>query len=103
MNINLEIIETNSFKTFFDGLIKKKNFAIYWNKVYEPNYLKFDEYLINSLKNKNIKQEKKTLYLKTFFLSKIIINGRIDKNTKGYVIDLIVVEKPKNNPAIAIL
>ena len=58
VNINLEIIETNSFKTFFDGLIKKKNFAIYWNKVYEPNYLKFDEYLLNSLKNKNIKHKR---------------------------------------------
>ena len=54
LNINLEIIETNSFKIFFDKLLKKKDFKIYWNKVYEPDYLKFDEYLTNSLKNKNI-------------------------------------------------
>ena len=30
LNINLEIIETNSFKIFFDKLIKRKDFAIYW-------------------------------------------------------------------------
>ena len=54
LNITLEIIETSSFKIFFDTLIKKKDFAIYWNKVYEPDYLKFDEYLLNIFKNKNI-------------------------------------------------
>ncbi len=54
LNITLEIVETNSFKIFFDALIKKKDFAIYWNKVYEPDYLKFDEYLLNIFKNKNI-------------------------------------------------
>ena len=54
LNINLEIIETESFKIFFDKLLKKKDFSIYWNKVYEPDYLKFDEYLSINLKNKNI-------------------------------------------------
>ena len=54
LNISLEIIETNSFKIFFDKLVKKKDFTIYWNKVYEPDYLKFDEYLLSSFKNKNI-------------------------------------------------
>ncbi len=58
LNINLEIVETNSFKIFFDKLIKKEDFAIYWNKVYEPEYLKFDNYLINSLKNKNISHKR---------------------------------------------
>ena len=58
LNINLEIIETNSFKIFFDKLIKRKDFAIYWNKVYEPEYLKFDNYLLNSLKDKNIKHKR---------------------------------------------
>ena len=53
-NINLEIVETNSFRTFFDRLIKKKDFSIYWNKVYEPDYLKFDEYLFSALKDKKI-------------------------------------------------
>ena len=43
LNINLEIIETESFKIFFDKLLKKKDFSIYWNKFYEPDYLKFDE------------------------------------------------------------
>jgi deoxyribodipyrimidine photo-lyase len=54
LNITLEIVETNSFKIFFDKLIKKNDFTIYWNKVYEPDYLKFDKYLLNTLKNKNI-------------------------------------------------
>ena len=53
-NISLEIVETNSFQTFFNNLIKKKDFKIYWNKVYEPDYLKFDEYLLRELKSKNI-------------------------------------------------
>ncbi len=54
LNINLEIIETESFKVFFENLLKKKDFSIYWNKVYEPDYLKFDEYLQNNLNTKNI-------------------------------------------------
>ena len=58
LNINLEIIETDSFKFFFDKLVKKKDFKIYWNKVYEPDYLKFDEYLSKILKNRGIYFEK---------------------------------------------
>ena len=54
LNINLQIIETDSFKIFFEKLSKKKDFKIYWNKVYEPNYLRFDEYLSKILKDKNI-------------------------------------------------
>ena len=54
LNINLEIIKTDTFKAFFDKLLKKKDMSVYWNKVYEPDYLKFDEYLIKNLKNKNI-------------------------------------------------
>ena len=53
-NINLQIIKTESYKTFFDKLFKVKNTSIYWNKVYEPNYLKFDEYLLKNLKDKGI-------------------------------------------------
>ena len=53
-NINLEIIETDSFKIFFDNLLKKKDFIIYWNKIYEPNYLRFDDYLIKNLKHQGI-------------------------------------------------
>ena len=54
LNINLELIKTDSFKVFFDKLLTKKNISIYWNKVYEPDYLKFDEYLLKNLKIKNI-------------------------------------------------
>ena len=54
LNIALEVVEVNSFKIFFDKLIKKKDFKIYWNKVYEPDYLKFDEYLSFNLKKNDI-------------------------------------------------
>ena len=32
LNINLEIIETDSFKFFFDELLIKRNISIYWNE-----------------------------------------------------------------------
>ncbi len=53
-NINLQIIQVDSFKNFFDKLIKKQDFSIYWNKVYEPDYIKFDEYLSKCFKSKKI-------------------------------------------------
>jgi deoxyribodipyrimidine photo-lyase len=53
-NINLEIIKTDSFKFFFDKLLKKKNISIYWNKVYEPDFLKFDQHLSKNFKLNNI-------------------------------------------------
>ena len=54
ININLEIIQTESFSHFFDKLLKKNNFSLYWNKVYEPDYLKFDNHLAKNLINKKI-------------------------------------------------
>ena len=56
-NINLEIIGTDSYKSFFDKLFQKDNYSIYWNKLYEPDYLKFDDYLIKNLTSSNIKFE----------------------------------------------
>ena len=53
-NINLEVVEANSYKEVFEKIFKKKNFSIYWNKVYEPNYLSFDQKISNLLKLKNI-------------------------------------------------
>ena len=50
-NISLEIIKVESYKTFFDKLISKKDFSIYWNKTYEPNYLSFDNYLSKKFKH----------------------------------------------------
>ena len=44
-NINLEIIKIETYKSFFENLFKKKNFSIYWNKTYEPNFIKFDKFL----------------------------------------------------------
>jgi len=53
-NISLEILKTDSFQSFFNKLVKKKDISIYWNKVYEPDYLKFDEYLLKNLTKMNI-------------------------------------------------
>ena len=55
LNINLEIIETDSYRSFFDKLFKKKDITFYWNKIYEPNYLKFDNYLLKNFESNNIK------------------------------------------------
>jgi deoxyribodipyrimidine photo-lyase len=53
-NINLEIIEANSYREFFEKIISKKNFSIYWNKVYEPDFLLFDKKISNLMKLNNI-------------------------------------------------
>ena len=53
-NINLEVIEANSYKEIFKKIIIKKNFSIYWNKVYEPDFLLFDKKSSNILETKNI-------------------------------------------------
>ncbi len=54
-NINLEIIKTDTYKSFFEKLFKKKDFSIYWNKTYEPKYLKFDKFLEKNFKINEIK------------------------------------------------
>jgi deoxyribodipyrimidine photo-lyase len=53
-NISLEIVETNSYKEIFENIGNKKKFSIYWNKVYEPDFLLFDKKLSNLLSSKNI-------------------------------------------------
>ena len=72
-NINLEIVKTDSFKIFFDKLLAKKNISIYWNKVYEPDYLKFDEYLIKNLTKNDI----------TYKISKGNVLNEIDEIKKS--------------------
>ena len=55
-NIGIEIFEVNSYKNFFiKKLFNKKNFSIYWNRIYEPDYLKFDDYLSKEFREKKIK------------------------------------------------
>jgi deoxyribodipyrimidine photo-lyase len=54
LNITLEIIEAESYKEVFKTILTKNNFSIYWNKVYEPQFLSFDQKVSNSLKIKNI-------------------------------------------------
>ena len=53
-NINLQIIYSKNYRNFFDDLLKRQDFSIYWNKIYEPDYLLFDKYLSNKLKQKKI-------------------------------------------------
>ena len=53
-NINLQVVKSKTYNDFFEKLLKKKNFSIYWNKIYEPDYLKFDKNLSNKLKQKKI-------------------------------------------------
>ena len=53
-NINLEIVEADSYKEIFEKIIIKKNFSIYWNKVYEPDYLLFDKKSSNLLESRKI-------------------------------------------------
>ena len=54
-NISLEIIKTDTYKNFFEKLFNKKNFSIYWNKTYEPDYINFDKYLSKNFKKNNIR------------------------------------------------
>ena len=53
-NIKLEVVEANSYKEIFEKIVSKKNFSIYWNKVYEPDFLLFDKKSSSMLKSKNI-------------------------------------------------
>jgi|TARA_B100001093_G_scaffold430284_2_gene425925 deoxyribodipyrimidine photo-lyase len=53
-NITLEVIESESYKEVFEKILKKENFSIYWNKIYEPQFLLFDKKISNYLKLKNI-------------------------------------------------
>jgi len=75
LNINLEIIKTDSYKYFFEKLFTKKNYSIYWNKTYEPKYLKFDEFLTKKFETNKI----------DFHISKGNILNEIDevKKTDG--------------------
>ena len=54
INISLEVLEAKSYKEAFENITKKKNFSIYWNKVYEPKFLSFDQKISNDLNLKNI-------------------------------------------------
>ena len=54
LNINLQILQIEILQNFFDKLVMNKDFSIYWNKVYEPDYLKFDNYLKKNLNDKKI-------------------------------------------------
>ena len=56
-NINLEIIDCDSYKAGFKTILKQKNFAIYWNKIYEPNYLNFDQKISKTLVTNNIEHK----------------------------------------------
>jgi len=54
ININLEIIEGDTYQEGFNSILKHKNFSIYWNKIYEPHYLSFDMKISKVVESKNI-------------------------------------------------
>jgi len=54
LNINLELIKADSYKEVFEKMSKNNNFSLYWNKVYEPKFLDFDDKLSKLLKLKSI-------------------------------------------------
>ena len=54
LNINLEVIESKTYKENLEKISSKNNFSIYWNKVYEPDFLLFDKKSSDLLKSKNI-------------------------------------------------
>ncbi len=53
-NINLELKFIDSYKLAFNEILKKNNFSIYWNKIYEPKFIKFDNLIAKELKDKKI-------------------------------------------------
>ncbi len=53
LNINLEIINLDSYQNFFEKY-SKNHVSFYWNKIYEPNFLSFDEKISKYLQEKNI-------------------------------------------------
>ena len=53
-NINLELHISDTYDDFFEKNLNKGNFSIYWNRVYEPKFLKYDLKLSKKLKLKNI-------------------------------------------------
>ena len=54
LNIKLEVILSDTYESVFDKILQYKNFSIYWNKVYEPDFLKFDEKIALQLAKKNV-------------------------------------------------
>jgi deoxyribodipyrimidine photo-lyase len=53
-NINLEVVCADSYKEFFDKISSKKSLSVYWNKIYEPDFLLFDKKIANFLDTKSI-------------------------------------------------
>ena len=53
-NISLELYISDTYDDFFEKNLNKGNFSIYWNRVYEPKFLKYDLKLSKKLKSNNI-------------------------------------------------
>jgi len=54
LNISLELVEDDLYENVFNKMITKNNFSLYWNRVYEPKFLTFDNKLSKLLEAKNI-------------------------------------------------
>ena len=53
-NINLELMIADTYESAFKKILEINNFSIYWNKIYEPSYLRFDKNLKEKWEDKNI-------------------------------------------------
>ena len=54
INIGLEVIVSPTYEEAFNNIISNKKISIYWNKLYEPNFLNFDKKIKNILEDKKI-------------------------------------------------
>ena len=52
-NINLELVISKSYQKTLEDLSSNDNLSFYWNKIYEPNYLKFDNQISKLFNKKN--------------------------------------------------
>jgi deoxyribodipyrimidine photo-lyase len=53
-NINLELIISENYQSALSKILEKKNRSIYWNKIYEPKYLSFDNKFSDLLEKKEV-------------------------------------------------
>ncbi len=53
-NINLELIISENYQSALSKILEKKNRSINWNKIYEPEYLSFDNKFSDLLKKKEV-------------------------------------------------
>ena len=56
-NINLEFVISKSYQKTLEDMSQDNSASFYWNKIYEPKYLKFDEKISKLFNEKNIEHK----------------------------------------------